>query len=317
MAESPSISICIPAYKRIEFLKRLFDSISIQTFKNYEVIVTDDSPDETVEKFIKMYDGIQNLSYYKNKIVLGTPENWNESIKKASGKWIKLMHDDDWFTDENSLETFFNASLKNVGCAFIFSAYNNIDEKTGIKEAIYLNWWSNFLLKQSPLNLFKKQFVGNPSCTLIRRDVGLFYDNQFKWVVDFEYYIRCLVKVKKYHYIKKALLSVGVNDEQVTKYSFRIAEVEIPENHLLIEKLGFHILRNLFVYDYYWRFYRNLEIKNEQQIKKYYYKPVHSFLKQMVSSQKRISPEILNIGLFSKLLMFQNYFLSLFKRLNK
>ena len=49
MHESPLISICIPAYKRIDYLQKLLDSISIQTFKDYEVIVTDDSPDESVE----------------------------------------------------------------------------------------------------------------------------------------------------------------------------------------------------------------------------------------------------------------------------
>ena len=48
--------------------------------------------------------------YYKNIKVLGTPENWNESIRKAKGAWIKLMHDDDWFANENSLQKFYEAS---------------------------------------------------------------------------------------------------------------------------------------------------------------------------------------------------------------
>ena len=38
------ISICIPAYKRSDFVKRLLNSIAIQTFKNFEVIVSDDTP---------------------------------------------------------------------------------------------------------------------------------------------------------------------------------------------------------------------------------------------------------------------------------
>jgi glycosyltransferase involved in cell wall biosynthesis len=53
MDDFPLISICIPAYKRIEFLQRLFDSIAIQTYKGYEVIITDDSPDEVVATFVK------------------------------------------------------------------------------------------------------------------------------------------------------------------------------------------------------------------------------------------------------------------------
>ena len=315
MKEVPLISICIPAYKRVTYLQRLFDSISIQTFKDYEVIVTDDSPDESVGSFVNEFRGIENIRYYKNIKVLGTPENWNESIRKANGEWIKLMHDDDWFADKDSLQIFCEATLKNADCSFFFSAYKNVNEKSNFEQPVYLNWWGRFLLNQSPLNLFKKQFIGAPSSTLIRRNVGLFYDSNFKWVVDFEYYIRCLRKIKKYHYINTILINVGLNEEQVTKYSFRIPEVEIPENQLLIEKLGYNILRNIFVYDYYWRFYRNLEIKSEQQIKKYYAKPLNPLLRQMINFQKKIAPVILRTGLFSKIFMFQNYFLSLFKRI--
>ena len=315
MKEVPLISICIPAYKRVTYLQRLFDSISIQTFKDYEVIVTDDSPDESVGSFVNEFRGIENIRYYKNIKVLGTPENWNESIRKANGEWIKLMHDDDWFADKDSLQIFCEATLKNADCSFFFSAYKNVNEKSNFEQPVYLNWWGRFLLNQSPLNLFKKQFVGAPSSTLIRRDIDLFYDSNFKWVVDFEYYIRCLRKIKKYYYINTVLINVGLNEEQVTKYSFRIPEVEIPENQLLIEKLGYNILRNIFVYDYYWRFYRNLEIKSEQQIKKYYAKPLNPLLRQMINFQKKIAPVILRTGLFSKIFMFQNYFLSLFKRI--
>lgn len=307
MKELPFVSICIPAYKRIEFLQRLFDSISIQSFKNYEVIITDDSPDESVQLFVKTYLGFDNVRYYRNQKVLGTPENWNESIRKANGKWIKLMHDDDWFAKENSLQLFYEAAIKNAGCSFFFSAYNNVEENTAFKTPVYLNWLGNFLLQRTPLNLFKNQFIGNPSCTLIRRDINLFYDNNFKWVVDFEYYIRYLRQVKSYHYIDEALVNIGLNKEQVTNYTYRVAEVEIPENHLLIEKMGIQILRNIFVYDYYWRLYRNLKIRSEADIQKYYRKALYPLLKRMINFQRKIPYLILRNGIFSKIFMFLSY----------
>ena len=55
----PFFSICIPAYKNTDYLKRLLDSISIQTFRDFEVIITDDSPDETVSTFINNYNAIK------------------------------------------------------------------------------------------------------------------------------------------------------------------------------------------------------------------------------------------------------------------
>jgi glycosyltransferase involved in cell wall biosynthesis len=315
MNGSPLISICIPAYKRINYLQKLLESVSIQTYTDYEVIITDDSRDETVENVVKNFHSIKNISYYKNIIVLGTPENWNESVRKANGTWIKLMHDDDWFDNENSLQIFYEATLQKPGCSFFFSAYKNVYENSNVEKRVYLKPGGHVMLWLSPLNLFKKQYIGNPSCTLIKRDLNVFYDSDFKWVVDFEFYIRCLKKIKKFNYISKTLVKVGLNPEQVTRFSFGVPEIEIPENHLMLDKMGPRILRNVFVYDYYWRLYRNLEIRSEKDILKYYHGYVNPLLKQMVTFQKKIPPGILKTGVFSKLFMLLSYFLSFFKKL--
>lgn len=107
----PFISICIPAYKRIDFLKRLLDSIQIQTFHDFEVIVTDDSPDDSVRILCESYESFDlKLTYWKNSPSLGTPANWNKAISMAKGLWIKLMHDDDWFIDSSALMIFADAA---------------------------------------------------------------------------------------------------------------------------------------------------------------------------------------------------------------
>lgn len=312
MRETPLISICIPAYKRLHYLERLFRSIEIQTYKNYEVIITDDSPDDTVKEFIYNYRAMGNIQYYRNKNILGTPENWNEAIRKANGVWIKLMHDDDWFVNENSLGLFYEATVKSPGCSFFFGAHNNVDEILKSKKPVYLNAIDETILRLSSLNLFKKNYIGNPSCTLIKKDIDIFYDSDFKWVVDFDYFIRCLRKSKNYFYINTVLINIGLNEEQVTKASFRAPKVEIPENHLLIKKMGVVILRNIFVYDYYWRLYRNLGIESEIDIEKYYHGELHPLLKQMIFCQNKFPSGLLNSGIFSKFTMLCNYLVSIF-----
>ena len=39
------VSICVPAYKNPVGVERLLESIKVQSFTDYEVVVTDDSPD--------------------------------------------------------------------------------------------------------------------------------------------------------------------------------------------------------------------------------------------------------------------------------
>jgi glycosyltransferase involved in cell wall biosynthesis len=306
------VSVCIPAYKHVEYLEKLLDSILIQSFKEFEVVITDDSNDSSVKDLIEKYQQKFVITYQKNPAPLGTPENWNEAMRKAKGDWIKLMHDDDWFADENSLRFFYEATLQNPECSFFFSAYRNVSKNS--EKNIFLNSSGRLLLKLSPLNLFKKQYIGNPSCTLVKRDLDMWYDKDFKWVVDFEYYIRCLRKKKAFFYINKPLINVGVNDEQVTNYTFRNPDVEIPENHLMIEKMGIYILRNIFVYDYYWRLYRNLKIKNISEVKKYYLPILHPLLKQMIWFQNKIPATVLKNGFVSKILMSANYLFSLFRK---
>ena len=38
----PKVSICIPAYNNVNEVKRLLESIFLQRFKNYEIILTDE-----------------------------------------------------------------------------------------------------------------------------------------------------------------------------------------------------------------------------------------------------------------------------------
>jgi len=310
---SVEISICIPAYKNVEFLERLLHSISIQSFADYEVVITDDSPDDSVKKFIQDYTFPKPIRYIKNTFSLGTPENWNEAIRNAKGKWIKLMHNDDWYVHKDALKYFYDASLKHSRCSFFFSAFQNINYETGDKEVVKCNLFDRFILWLSPLHLFRKVYVGNPSCTLIRRDAGLFYDNRFKYVVDFEYYIRCIKKLNRYQYIDEVLLNIGFHKEQVTKYTFLVPSVQIPENLILLDKLGHNILRNLLVYDYYWRMVRNLKIRNPTEIKTYYDKDLNRVIKRMINFQSKVPVQVLQIGLFSKSFMLLNYVFSLMK----
>ena len=112
MEAAPFISICIPAYRRTEFLKRLLDSVEIQTYTNYEVVITDDSPDVSVQELVEQHAVRSKIRYYKNPKTLGTPENWNEGLRYARSEWIKIMHDDDWFSGPESLAGFAEAIRK-------------------------------------------------------------------------------------------------------------------------------------------------------------------------------------------------------------
>jgi glycosyltransferase involved in cell wall biosynthesis len=310
MAESAFISICIPAYKNPEFLTRLLDSIAIQTFKDFEVIITDDSPDGEIAKLAENYSAQFHIQYFRNTPPAGTPENWNRALQKAGGQWIKLMHDDDWFSNKASLERFAAMATEHQETSFIYSAYEKIiigsDQRLPVLAG---KFWLRRLSK-NPTILFARNIIGPPSVTMQRAGIDLNYDKQLKWVVDIDYYIRWL-KNSKAFYIAETLINVGISDQQVTMDCFRRRPIEIPENFYLLNKVGRKNLRNILVYDAWWRLMRNLEIRNPSEIRESGYSgEIDNAIISMIKWQSGLPLGLLRWGVFSKCIMLLHYILN-------
>ena len=298
------ISICIPAYEEVSLLKRLLESIKLQTFTDFEVIITDDSLSDQIQKLAKAYSTDFELQYHRNPSALGSPANWNRAIKLARGEWIKVMHHDDWFAKPESLEIFAeNAKKANVN--LIFSSYNNITEDEIQK--VRLSKLNQKALQTNPLHLFVSNFIGNPSTTLVRNNRNTWYDEKLKWVVDFEFYLQIL-KTGSFKYLNDELINVGIHERQVTKSVFRNRAVEIPENIYMLHKHGIDILKNIKVFDYYWRIFRNLEIRSVAEVQVYLQEELFPVvLQQMLKRQFNYSLTFLNNGFKSKAAMLLAY----------
>ena len=92
-----SISVCIPTYKRIKFLKEALYSVMEQTLQPLEIVIGDDSPDDQTENLVL---DIQKecsipIVYTRHSPALGQAANVNFVYDKARGDKIVLLHDDD------------------------------------------------------------------------------------------------------------------------------------------------------------------------------------------------------------------------------
>ena len=118
MIHMVKVSICIPAFNNEPSVRRLLESIEKQDFKDYEVIITDDSDEDGIRK---LAEEKEYVDYYKNPQRLGAAANWNAAISRADGEYIKIMHHDDWFTAEDSLKEFVNLLDKHPEACLGFS----------------------------------------------------------------------------------------------------------------------------------------------------------------------------------------------------
>ena len=306
MGEAVFISICIPAYSRVNYLKRLLDSILHQSYRHFEVVITDDSPDSAVYDLVHAHPLRDLVCYFKNDPLLGTPENWNESIRRAKGEWIKLMHDDDWFRDGESLEAFVQA-IKKSNANFYFSAYDNVFPDG---RRMQVKTTAGFIrrLNRNPGILLAANRIGPPSTVIFRNDPNIIFDKRFRWVVDLDFYMRYLKTHGPAAYIPKPLVCIGISETQVTQASFGNRAVEIPERFMLWEKMPAGAWRNLLIYDSWWRFIRNLKIKRLEEIKESGYPGlIPAFVNSMILRQNHIRNELLQSGPFSKAAMLAHY----------
>ena len=101
----PFFTVIIPTFNRAEFIKRAVDSVLMQAFKDYEIIVVDDgSTDETLEILRDIKDKRIKIVAQSNR---GVAHARNQGIKAAQAEWMCFLDSDDEFLPSklNSLKT--------------------------------------------------------------------------------------------------------------------------------------------------------------------------------------------------------------------
>jgi glycosyltransferase involved in cell wall biosynthesis len=125
---APSVSILIPAF-RPTWINEAIQSALAQTFSDFELIISDDSADDEVEKLVRTWsDG--RLQYFRNPTRGAPGSNRDFLISRARGKYIKFLFDDD-FLYPHSLELLLSMASRK-GCALAFHSRNVVDENNNI-----------------------------------------------------------------------------------------------------------------------------------------------------------------------------------------
>jgi len=111
------ISIVVPTYNRLRYLRRLIASVINQTYTDWELIVVDDSDIDDVQSYCESLEN-ERIRYIRNKVRRGVSCARNLGIAHSRGEYILSLDDDTYLND-----TFLEEILKTS------SLY--IDEKIG------------------------------------------------------------------------------------------------------------------------------------------------------------------------------------------
>ncbi len=127
------ISIVTPTYNRKNMLKDVIDSIRMQTYTDFEILIIDDCSTDGTDKFITDYVDDKRIKYFRNQKNMGPGYNRNFGFKQAQGDYVIFMDDDDYYLESDFFLKAVNIfeSNKEKNLAFV-SANAYVDHiKTG------------------------------------------------------------------------------------------------------------------------------------------------------------------------------------------
>lgn len=107
MKSNPDVSVIITTYNRPGTLRRAIESVLNQDFKNFELIVVDDGSAPETKKLVKSFND-PRIIYARNPKNLGGTKSLNIGLKRARGKYICPLDDDDEWIDRRKLSKQLN-----------------------------------------------------------------------------------------------------------------------------------------------------------------------------------------------------------------
>ncbi|MEM7726626.1 MAG: glycosyltransferase family 2 protein [Cyanobacteria bacterium P01_A01_bin.45] len=98
-SQEPLVSIITPTYNRPEYLKVALESALSQTYRNIEVIVSDNCSSENPQTLIESFND-SRIRFSRNESNLGMFANTMKAFKMARGKYVGALLDDDMWEDD-------------------------------------------------------------------------------------------------------------------------------------------------------------------------------------------------------------------------
>jgi glycosyltransferase involved in cell wall biosynthesis len=97
----PKVSIGMPVYNGEKTIEKAIKSLLAQTFKDFELIISDNGSDDKTQDICKRF-ALQDkrICYVRQSKNIGLYKNYNFLINIAKGKYFMWAADDDWRSPE-------------------------------------------------------------------------------------------------------------------------------------------------------------------------------------------------------------------------
>ena len=192
---TPLISVCIAAYNAEKYLEAALRTVLSQTYKNWEIIVTEDGSADRTEEHVQNFAATVNqcVTYNRHDVNRGLPATRNTGIATAEGDWVAFLDADDLWKPDH-LDSLLSAT-QIEDCDAVYSGSHLYDNATWAKLSTRAP--SEADLTDLPVALYSGRLSIASSAVMVKREslirYGLFADD-FPICSNTEYWLRILSK---------------------------------------------------------------------------------------------------------------------------
>lgn len=208
----PGISICIPAYdmggKGADYLAASFDRLELQSFRDFEIVVSDQSDTGAVAQICARYGKGMNIR--RVDFTDGPRQssaNANNAMRHASGRILKILFQDDFLARNDALDRIVRGFDRDDARWLLCGSGISRDGETV----------ENPMVPRLNDQLrFGRNTVSSPSVLALRAEVGLHFDESLIWLMDVEFYDRCAQQLGAPVIVPEILVANRLHEGQVS-----------------------------------------------------------------------------------------------------
>lgn len=230
--ENNLVSIIIPFYNGELYFEETLKSACNQTYKNIEVIVVNDSPNEKSNLLLSELIEKYSFKLIQNEINIGASKSILKGSQFASGQYIAVLGQDDVFYRDKIQKQidYLERNSKYIACYCGFDQYNQeIDE---IKSFDFISTVS----KISNQTVFPELYLFNGLCLtlqglLVEKKIAeeLFYSIWMKIELDdWPVHIRLFEQYPdKIGFVQENLFKYRISNSSVSSQKYKIFSMTI------------------------------------------------------------------------------------------
>ncbi len=219
------VSIISPSYNTARFIREMIESVLMQTYSKWELIIIDDASSDNTDDIVNSFSD-NRIIYLKNDKNKGAAYSRNRALRLAKGEWIAFLDSDDlWEKDKLSKQLTY---MLDNGYKFSCTKHHSIDELSQNTGMIYTS-----PSHVSKIGMYMYCWPGCLTVMYHRPTIGEIQIEDLKKNNDYAIWLKAIRKADCY-YLDEDLAGYRIRESSISHDKF----TKLVKSHYLLFRVG-------------------------------------------------------------------------------